>query len=64
MSRTRKFFGSAKSATRNVATGFFVPGFGYLKDGINVLWKKTTHSIEFEIKSMKEKLLQQYENLW
>lgn len=30
MSRTRKFFGSAKSATRNVATGFCVPGFGYL----------------------------------
>lgn len=27
----RKFFGSAKSATFNVAMGFFVPGFGYLK---------------------------------
>lgn len=31
MSRIRKFFGSAKSATRSVATGFLVPGFGYLQ---------------------------------
>lgn len=31
ISRMRKFFGSAKSATFKVAVGFFVPGFGYLQ---------------------------------
>lgn len=62
MSRTRKFFGSAKSATRNVATGFCVPGFGYLignKNKTKLVYKTTLqHSISnksFEIKAFSTK---------
>ena len=35
MSRIRKFFGSAKSATRSLAIGFIVPGLGYLEKFVN-----------------------------
>lgn len=38
ISRIRKFFGSAKSATFNVAIGFLVPGFGYLIHWLNVFY--------------------------
>lgn len=61
ISRTRKFFGSAKSAIRNVATGFFVPGFGYLKNEINIFIKQNTlQFIEYQTEEiLKEKLFEQ-----
>lgn len=50
ISLMRKFFGSAKSATFNVATGFFVPGFGYLRVD-KMCEKKMVHILKVTCRS-------------